>query len=250
MKGPKSGVDSETVVEYGNGRVIPAQVVFQEAMAPEPDGLRSRKKLRTRLAIQDATLDLFAERGFESTTIEEIAARAEVGTTTFFAYFPSKSDVIVSDHDRWLPALQQAIVDAPASEHDLDAIRQAIEEQWIAAIDLERTVRQAQAIATSHVLRGISYDIGQLWLEGVADTLARRHGLGEPDDRCWITGRVALTTLGHALWAWMRDGCPDDLGARVDHAYRIAASLDAPDVADRPRPLGTSTRSSKRRGTR
>ena len=86
------------------------------------NGLRERKKVKTRLAIEDAALALFEERGYEATTVDEIADRAEVSTTTFFRYFPTKADVLLGDHGIQLPAIRQTIVDRPASENDLVAI--------------------------------------------------------------------------------------------------------------------------------
>lgn len=81
---------------------MPLQVVFNEALDLD-QGLRERKKTRTRLAI------------------EEIAALADVSTTTFFRYFPSKAEVLVADHGQQLPALHRAIVERP----------------WVAAVDPE-----------------------------------------------------------------------------------------------------------------
>jgi AcrR family transcriptional regulator len=103
---------------------MPLQVVFNEALDLD-QGLRERKKTRTRLAIEAAALSLFEEQGYEATTIEEIAALADVSTTTFFRYFPSKAEVLVADHGQQLPALHRAIVERPRSESDLDSLRHA-----------------------------------------------------------------------------------------------------------------------------
>lgn len=57
-------------------------------------GLRERKKNETRARIQRAALELFHEKGYEATTVEEIAARADVGKGTFFNYFPRKDALL------------------------------------------------------------------------------------------------------------------------------------------------------------
>jgi AcrR family transcriptional regulator len=98
--------------------MIPAPVVFRQQDLASPVGRRSRKKHETRLAIEDAALTLFADQGYDETTVEEIAERADVSTTTFFRYFRSKAEVLLSDHTEQLPALHQAILDRPAAESD------------------------------------------------------------------------------------------------------------------------------------
>ena len=82
----------------------------------EGSGLRSRKKHRTRLAPRTLR-GLFAEQRFENTTVEQIAARAEVSTATFFRYFKSKGDAVFGgesdDRVELLPALAQRSSSAP-----------------------------------------------------------------------------------------------------------------------------------------
>jgi TetR/AcrR family transcriptional regulator, regulator of mycofactocin system len=60
-------------------------------------GLRERKKQRTRQAIATVALELFAQRGYQHTTVAEIAEAAEVSKGTLFAYFPSKEEIVFAD---------------------------------------------------------------------------------------------------------------------------------------------------------
>src|SRR5690348_4474421 len=89
-------------------------------------GLRERKKQRTRDALIDAALDLFLTRGYEATTIDQIAAEVEVSPRTFFRYFASKEDVALSltaDEQRMLLA---ELVSRPESESPFTALCQAM----------------------------------------------------------------------------------------------------------------------------
>ncbi|HEV7585313.1 MAG TPA: helix-turn-helix domain-containing protein, partial [Solirubrobacteraceae bacterium] len=89
-------------------------------------GLRERKKRKTRDTIIKVALELFVERGYEDTTIAEIADAAEISPRTIFAYFPSKEDIVFYDMPEMLERLAQVFRDRPAGATALDALRDFI----------------------------------------------------------------------------------------------------------------------------
>jgi AcrR family transcriptional regulator len=93
-------------------------------------GLRERKKRRTREQIVQAAMHLFAERGYHGTTVADIAAEAEIATRTFFAYFPSKEAVVFHRVDDDVDSLAATLRTRRPGEYAMDALRRWIEEQF------------------------------------------------------------------------------------------------------------------------
>jgi AcrR family transcriptional regulator len=90
-------------------------------------GLRERKKQRTRLAIAEAALRLFIERGFEQVTVAEVAEAAEVSEKTVFNYFPTKEDLFFAEAGAMDgSAIVAAIRDRAPGESPLDAFRRLL----------------------------------------------------------------------------------------------------------------------------
>src|ERR671911_1637708 len=94
-----------------------------------PPGLRERKKARTHEAIVDAALDLFERKGYEATTVEDIAAAADVSPRTFFRYFDSKQDVVLAKNNLEAEGLGDLIIARPADETPIEAFRAVILER-------------------------------------------------------------------------------------------------------------------------
>jgi AcrR family transcriptional regulator len=86
-------------------------------------GLRERKKQQTRQAIHDAAMRLFAERGFEATTIAEIAAAADISPRTFFAYFPSKEEAVFLKFEPAFEDFDRELRERPPGTTALDILR-------------------------------------------------------------------------------------------------------------------------------
>jgi AcrR family transcriptional regulator len=185
----------------------------------ERPGLRERKRLRTRRAIQEAALTLFTEQGYDDTTVEQIAKLADVATATFFRYFRGKADVVLNFQDALLPALWEAVVRRPATESDFVAVKNAILQVWVDEFDKELTARLARITALSPPLRRISHDIGRSWVIGVGKALALRHGNECAPEEFTLRARVALAVFSHAIGVWIAGDCVDDLGAAIEEQY-------------------------------
>jgi AcrR family transcriptional regulator len=86
--------------------------------------LRERKKARTRASIQQHAMRLFRAQGYQTTTVEQIAAAAEVSPSTFFRYFATKEDVVLrDDYDR---LMLEAFRAQPPEVSPIRAVRAAI----------------------------------------------------------------------------------------------------------------------------
>src|SRR6266498_4980719 len=101
-----------------------------------PRSLRDRKRDRTRRTIQAEALRLFAEKGFQATTIEEIAAAADLAPRTFFRYFPTKEEVVFwADYQ---PTLAAFVATRPDHEPALDTLRRGIVDGLAAFYEQDR----------------------------------------------------------------------------------------------------------------
>jgi AcrR family transcriptional regulator len=93
-----------------------------ETNPPRP-GLRERKKQQTRDTIAAAALRLFAERGYDETTLAEIAEAADVSPRTIFGYYESKEDILFCDEPGFMEAFRRKLDERPPGTTTIDAIR-------------------------------------------------------------------------------------------------------------------------------
>ena len=93
---------------------------------PDNEGLREKKRRQTRQRIVDAGLELFLSKGIDATTLDEIAAKAEISRRNFFAYFPAKEDIVLAWQDGADAALREAVIAAAPGREPLAAVQHAI----------------------------------------------------------------------------------------------------------------------------
>src|SRR5580700_1396836 len=94
----------------------------REANLTKP-GLRERKKQQTRERIARVALELFAERGYDETTLAEIAEAADVSPRTIFAYYESKEDILFCEEGVFIDRLREMLEERPPGTTTIDAVR-------------------------------------------------------------------------------------------------------------------------------
>jgi AcrR family transcriptional regulator len=182
-----------------------------------PTGLRERKKRQTRDALTRAALELFAERGYDETTLAEIAEAAGVSTRTIFAYFPGKEDILFATTQAMCDALTRALVERPAGTDTLTALREFILASAHEKSDLDH--RLGQLIAADATLASRKRArISQLQ-EALAAAIADDLGVG-PDD---LRPQVAAASLTAAFEVLEKQ---DSGLASAPTAEEIAAAID------------------------
>jgi AcrR family transcriptional regulator len=128
--------------------------------SPAKPGLRERKKQQLREKIANTALRLFAERGYDETTLAEIAEAADISPRTIFAYYESKEDILFCDEEAYLEQLRQKLEQRPPGATTVDAIREFISS--VPTADDQAMLRK-QVVANSPALQmKIRARIGQL----------------------------------------------------------------------------------------
>jgi AcrR family transcriptional regulator len=189
----------------------------------EAVGLRERKKARTHQQLVDAALDLFDRKGFEHTTVEEIAAACEVSPRTFFRYFGSKEDVLLDDADERMARVLGLIESRPVGEAPLRSVRAACE-AIVADYehDPDRLLLRARIIRNTPSLRVHGPD-HQLDKEAAfVQALARRDTAAGRPPRLFelrLAVGVAGATFRAALDTWLAQGGDGDLLTLVAEAF-------------------------------
>jgi len=197
---------------------------MNEMPGASQDGLRERKKARTRASIREHALRLFRDQGYQGTTVEQIAAAAEVSPSTFFRYFPTKEDLVLQDDmdTRMIEALERQ----PAGLSPITAVRGATREVLASytAADLD-LIRETTALTmTVPEVRARAVDELARTIGVIAEAVAKRAGR-LPDDLAVrtmagaIIGVIMSITLPWEGWSDRQD--VGDTFQRIDEALAL-----------------------------
>jgi TetR/AcrR family transcriptional regulator, regulator of mycofactocin system len=196
-------------------------------VADQVGARRGRPPGTSRRELELIALRLFTDQGFESTTIEQIAAEAGVSKRTFFRYFSSKASVLWSEFDSEVDTIRAALAEVPAGVPMMDAIRRAVVTanhygpQDVPELRLRMNlVGGVPALQSS---AAVHYDA---WERAISDFAATR--IGQPADSLYplAVGRATLAACRAAYDRWS-DRADADLTFYLDAALAaLAAGFD------------------------
>jgi AcrR family transcriptional regulator len=178
--------------------------------APRP-GLRERKKQRTRDTLLRSALELFTERGYEETTVDDIVEAADVSQRTFFRHFASKEEAAFFVSRLAESHFVDAVRRRPPDEAPLDALRGALVESWdtigdaveqLVPLELHmrfyRVIESTPALLAAHLRRATELE------EEIARIVAAREGLdldADPRPRVVVAVFGAMMRVTERIWS-------------------------------------------------
>ncbi|MGW8995777.1 TetR family transcriptional regulator [Streptomyces zhihengii] len=172
-----------------------------------------------RETLAEAAFQLFLERGFERTTVDEIVARAGVGRRSFFRYFPSKEDAVFPDHERCLADMTALL----ARGTEPDPVRAVCDAARLVtrmyAAKPEFSVQRYRLTQEVPGLRTYELSVVRRYERTMAGFL-RECWSGGPDGalRAEVVAAAVVAAHNNALRAWLRSGGSGDAEAAVEHA--------------------------------
>lgn len=174
-------------------------------------GLRERKKARTRESLAEAALALFEARGFEATTIDDIAAAADVSRRTFFRYFPTKEQAAFPHSEARLERFE-ALLSQAAGAEPWDRARDAflaLATDFTAGRDA--LLRQNRVVAASPTLTAYELQVDRAWEDRLAQAL--RRDVDGPDFEARVAAGAIIGAVRVALRTWFDADAGTDLAA-------------------------------------
>ena len=197
---------------------------MQDKISDTDRGLRDRKRANTHARIQAEGLRLFLERGFEATTLDEVAEAAEVSRRTLLNYFGSKEEIVLSAKAGFPQQVADAVAARPADEPLLDMVENALLDLARQPLSDEMKAVAVLIHATPSLKAGDQAKYAQVE-QLLAEALATRKGLAPDDIACRVVAGTAVSILKLSVDAWLAqpDAPPETFGRAAFAVLRQAA---------------------------
>ncbi|WP_344365158.1 TetR family transcriptional regulator [Streptomyces gobitricini] len=206
----------------------PRATATSDAPESATGGRAAAQRLKMRRELAAAAMELFATKGYEATTVDEIAAAAGVARRTFFRHFRSKEEAIFPDHDDTLVRAEAVLNAAPAHEHPLDTVCRGIKEVMkmyaaspAVSVERYRLTREVPTLREREIASVARYErLFTRYLLGHFDE--RDHHDGNDDPLlAEVAASAVVTAHNHVLRRWLRAGGQGDVESQLDHAFAI-----------------------------
>lgn len=188
-------------------------------------GRRDKNRLRTRGQLNSAAIYLFAERGYDNTSVEDVAEAAGISVRTLFRYFTSKEDIVFA-RTFDLRGFLSGILSQPSDLPSMAVIRNAYIQQ-LPFDDAERELILTfqKAMSTTAALQGRYLGLQDEFRRKLANTLAKRDGRRTANETDILTANVAEAVLHRAYDKWLAGQGRGNVKTLVESAFRTFSEL-------------------------
>lgn len=170
-----------------------------------------------------AAMALFAERGYEQTTVADIAGRAGLTRRTFFRYFADKREVLFSGSERLRKTMVDALRDAPAQATPMEAVAAAVGATTGYFGDSREFARQRHAVVAANPSLNERELIKMATLAAALADGLRQRGVAEPDAS--LAGQAGIVVFRVAFGRWVAEGEARGFGEIVDEVLARMKAL-------------------------
>ncbi|MGY5778635.1 TetR/AcrR family transcriptional regulator [Rhizobium sp. LEGMi135b] len=172
---------------------------------PKPEGLREQKRRLTFQRIAEAGMRSFLTKGYQETTIDEIAAAAGISRRTFFYYFKSKDDILLAHQRRYMDALRASIMENASAGRPVEVVHQAtrglvarLETEAPRLLETAKLLRQSEALRTRS--RGNSLQLEQIAHQALCELFPTRD-----QDGLRLVSMIAVSPLRLSVDKWLQE---------------------------------------------
>ncbi len=202
---------------------------------PRPASRTTAQRHRVRQELSTAAMRLFSTKGYEATTVDEIAAAAGVARRTFFRHFRSKEEAIFPDHDDTLVRVQTVLDGAGPREHPLDTVCRGITEVLRmyaesprVSVERYRLTREVPTLREHEIASVARYD--RLFTRYLLAHIDRPEHRGGADDPLLaeVAASAVVAAHNHVLRRWLRAGGKGEVEPQLEHAFGVLRTTLGP----------------------
>lgn len=184
----------------------------------KPEGLRERNRRQTLQHIAEVGIELFLAKGYDATTLDEIAAAAGISRRTFFYYFKSKDDILLAHLAGYDDELKASVLEHASAGSPIDVVREAMLDvaarfETSRLMAIIRLIRQSEALSASRYGNNLRRE------QVVYETLCEIWPARERRDRLRLVAMVSIGTLRLAVDTWIEHGRKRKLTTYVQDAF-------------------------------